>query len=221
LGIWEFFIDSVSYNPNDEFGVNSLYLCSSIESSFGYTYTNDAKLVDFTELWHASEIESKLKHRHCKSDSDCIYNDFCTTICDVKRNVCTYKLNRPQIGNACNFLYDYLSDNTNITVLLKLFDDCKKLSNDLSLMSSDFYNNANSLNSIPSKDIFLSFENYKHHLKTQLFNNLTMEYTRITNGIQQQLWQHIQFAKDPIKKKKKKKKTTTPPVASSKSPINN
>jgi hypothetical protein len=37
-GILEFFVDLVSLNPNNELSEESLYLCSPIETSFGYTY---------------------------------------------------------------------------------------------------------------------------------------------------------------------------------------
>lgn len=52
IGILEFFIDAMTLNPNDEFGRDSLYLCSSIEKSFGYTFSNEGSFYLLIHVQH-------------------------------------------------------------------------------------------------------------------------------------------------------------------------
>ena len=108
IGILEFFLDSVSFNPNDEFGDDSLYLCSPIEHSFASTFINEAKLVNYDEVMNGRDLRELLAEQTCYSDEDCIYTKQCQTRCDFRTNLCTTELVKPQVAYFCSFLRDYL-----------------------------------------------------------------------------------------------------------------
>ena len=104
IGILEFFLDIVSFNPNDDFGLDSLYLCSPIETSFGYTFKNEAKLINYDNLISQRELRDIMKQRSCQSDLDCVYTDECAARCELSTNTCTSNLVHPQIFNYCKFI---------------------------------------------------------------------------------------------------------------------
>lgn len=108
LGILEFFLDAVSFNPNDEFGSDSLYLCSSIETSFGVTFYNEAKITNYNQLLNGRELQQQLSDVYCYSDGDCVYTKMCQTRCNLKTNRCTSDMVKPQIVQYCMFLREYL-----------------------------------------------------------------------------------------------------------------
>ena len=147
LGILEFFQEAESFNPNDEYGANSLYLCSSIESSFGYNYAFDVKLLNYDDLWTARELESKLSDRYCAYDTDCTYTSTCISKCDMKTNRCTSYLAEPQIVNVCRFIKVYLLDvdntDSNITNVEKKFDRILKRCFKLNNITKDNFVNRN------------------------------------------------------------------------------
>jgi hypothetical protein len=64
-GILEYIYDQDSFNPNDEFGLDSLILCSPLEKSFGYSFTYEAKLFDFDNLINLRDLQAKLSDRSC------------------------------------------------------------------------------------------------------------------------------------------------------------
>lgn len=125
IGILEFFLDSVSFNPNDEFGDDSLYLCSPIEHSFASTFLNDAKLVNYDEVMNGRDLRELLAEQTCYSDDDCIYTKQCQTRCDTRTNLCTSELVKPQIAYFCSFLRDYLfgkiTTHIRITVFFEIY----------------------------------------------------------------------------------------------------
>lgn len=96
LGILEFFSYATAFNPNsDEFGEtpSSLLLCAPIEHSFGYTFFNEAKLVNYDGLLTTQEALDNLNKPHkCRYDSDCVLNENCAFQCNVKTGRCTGKL---------------------------------------------------------------------------------------------------------------------------------
>jgi len=108
LGILEFFIDAVSFNPNDEFGADSLFLCSPIESSFGATFINEAKLTNYNDILNGRELQAKLAGVYCQNDADCLYTQQCHTKCNLNTNKCTSDLIKPQIVYFCEFVQAYL-----------------------------------------------------------------------------------------------------------------
>jgi len=108
IGILEFFLDNVSFNPNDEFGDESLYLCSSIEQSFASTFINEAKLINYDKIINGRDLRELLADRTCYGDEDCIYTKQCQSRCDQKTNKCTSELVKPQLTYFCSFLRDYL-----------------------------------------------------------------------------------------------------------------
>ncbi len=108
LGILEFFIDATSFNPNDEFGADSLFMCSKIESSFGATFLNEAKITNYNEILNGRELQTKLADVFCKRDEDCFYTKQCHTKCNLNTNKCTSDLIKPQIVHYCEFLKEYL-----------------------------------------------------------------------------------------------------------------
>jgi hypothetical protein len=191
IGILEFFLDLVSFNPNDEFGDDSLLLCSPIASSFGYTFTNEAKLINFDHLISMKELDSILSNRYCKSDLDCVYTDECLAKCDLSTNKCTSDLVKPQIAIYCTFLKDYLKDNMT-EELLPILSKCENLN----FIKSD--NDLYEKNEMP-----LSFEKHKIYLKQSHYWKSSLDFALVTNKLRTTLWEYIKFVKDPIKSTKK------------------
>lgn len=196
LGILEFFLDSVSFNPNEEFGSDSLYLCSPIESSFGNTFINEAKLTRYNEILNGRELQRKLADRYCYSDSDCVYTKECHTKCDTKSNSCTSDLVKPQIVHYCNFLREYLFDNKNATMILEpIIEECETLK---SFTKSN--NVMYSKNKMP-----MNYDKHKIYIAQLNYWNDSMKYALTTNRLRTALWEFVKLTKDPQKSKKKAK----------------
>ena len=100
LGILEFFSQATEFNPNDEFGADSLLLCSPIDLSFGYTFLNEAKLINYDWIMTTAEAlsildgETNRVRPHCRTDADCVITDQCSFHCDTNTNKCVGKLVR-------------------------------------------------------------------------------------------------------------------------------
>ena len=221
IGILEFYLEAESFNPNDEYGENSLYLCSPIETSFGYNYAFDVKLLNFEDLLTARELENKLSDRYCMYDADCVYTKACISKCDTNTNRCTPYLAEPQIVNLCRFIKIYLLDEdvvelnkTSVNLrhafegLLKRCATMSTITRDVSIFSfamskvrktnSMIKSGNSSINSVIPSSI-------NRHL------NLTfsLEYSLLSNELKSLLWSFIRFTKDPPKPKKASTQSTT------------
>jgi hypothetical protein len=201
ISILEFYLDSESFNPNDEFGTNSLYLCSSIESSFGYTYAYDAKLLNYEDLLTGNELEIKLNDRYCSYDSDCIYSSTCISKCNKITNRCSPYLAEPQLVNLCKFIKIYLLDgnkNINVTNVDDQFYDllkrCYKLSN-ISISDSIFSFAFSKSKNVETKESVMEIDRH---------SNLTysLEYSLVANELKALLWSFIKYTKDPVRPKR-------------------
>ena len=198
MGILEFFLEASSFNPNDEFGVNSLYLCSPIETSFGHTYTYEAKLLNYKHLFSAYELEALLADRKCKYDSDCEYSSTCVGKCDVKRSKCSVYLAKPQLVSLCQFIKVYLiedfknsTDNANMLALNEILDKCFSLGSRLTRSSSY----------LSIKSFYQA--NYTDHQDLNLFTDskYAIKYSLISHDLKSLLWSFIKFTRDPVKTK--------------------
>ena len=199
LGILEFYIDISSFNPNDELGYDSLYLCSQIEISFGYTFEIEAKLIDFENLISIKQLENKLENKYCKFDSDCSYNTQCSTKCDIKTKKCTSKLNKLQIIDFCEFLKRYLYDVNDLKKSLQsIIQRCLKLK------LFDF----NKEILFKKLEMPVSFENLQLYSIQSNYWNISIEYTNIINDLKTILWKWSRTVKDPIITKKKNNVST-------------
>lgn len=103
IGIFEFYSEASNFNPNDDFGPNSLLLCSPIEESFGYTFYNNAKLINYDGLMTTVEALRQLGVyspggvKTCRTDSDCVLTDECSFKCDIQQQKCMPRLVRKSI----------------------------------------------------------------------------------------------------------------------------
>jgi len=187
LGILEFYMDIASFNPNDELGYDSLYLCSQIEISFGYTTDIEAKLIDFENLISIKQLENKLENKYCKNDSDCSYNSQCKTKCNLKTKKCSSKLNKLQLIDFCEFLKRYLYDVNHLKMSLepiiirclklKLFDFDKKIL-------------------LKKLEMPVSYKNLKLFSIQSNYWNISFEYTNVVNDLKSVLWKWTQKLKD-------------------------
>ena len=200
IGILEFFLDIVSFNPNDDFGLDSLYLCSPIETSFGYTFKNEAKLINYDNLISQRELRDIMKQRSCQSDLDCVYTDECAARCELSTNTCTSNLVHPQIFNYCKFIRAYLVDNSNATDTLEpVLKSCEQLK---------WFSNSES-NLLKVNEMPLSFEKHKLYLTQSNYWKNSFDYAIVTNKLHSVLWSFIKYSKDPVKTTKKTGTTST------------
>jgi hypothetical protein len=187
LGILEFYMDIASFNPNDELGYDSLYLCSQIEISFGYTTDIESKLIDFENLISIKQLENKLENKYCKNDSDCSYNSQCITKCNLNAKKCSSKLNKLQIIDFCEFLKRYLYDVNHLKMSLepiilrclklKLFDFDKKIL-------------------FKKLEMPVSYKNLKLFSIQSNYWNISFEYTNVVNDLKSVLWKWTQKLND-------------------------
>lgn len=231
ISILEFYFDMISFNPNDEFGKNTLYLCSPIETSFGHTYYYDAKLLNYEYLITAEQLEKILNERRCTYDTDCMYTSSCITKCDQSTHKCTSHLAEPQITHLCRFLKVYLFDdntghNTSNNTYETLFNNvnskeskqfnkllkrCFKLSNitksNFMSFTENFYNTRSAHGIVDEQRIIDSSTT----ASINAFNNLTysLEYSTLVNDLRALLWSFIKYTKDPVKPKKLHGTTTS------------
>ena len=177
IGIMEFFLDAVSFNANHEFGDDSLYLCSPIEYSFGYTPLNDVKLLNYDQIFTGKQLQALLSTRFCKSDSDCVYNEQCGTQCDNITNTCTFYLVKPQIVDFCLYLNRFInSDKADFKLAL---EKCLEL-NTLKEEGDVLFKN----NLMPVD----AHENETHQARSRYWADAG-KYVEITNEIYSLLWQ--------------------------------
>jgi hypothetical protein len=190
MGILEFFMDSPIFNPNDEFGQDSLYLCSPIEDSFGYTFFMEAKLLNYDHIMSGRDLVHKLDNIHCTQDSDCIYTKDCVTKCIA--NKCSHHMARPQVVNYCHFLKRFLSDTEALPKVEHLIQKCLQLET-VYLKESLVYEK----NEMP-----LSFEKHKNYLERSTFWNKSIENSMLIDEMRRTMWNLIKLVDDPKKKKK-------------------
>lgn len=194
----EFYLDSVSFNPNEEFGPESLYLCSSVQSSFGYTFFNEAKLINYDHLTNGRELNQILENRFCQTDLDCTYTLECMTKCDLNTNKCSYELSTPQIHHFCKFLNEFFANNLNITEQLNpLIERClnlKTFSLDQKLL-------------FKREEMPLSFKEHRAYLEKRSYWNSSQEYSLVTQELHSKLWEWVRLAKDPVKPRKNNQKS--------------
>ena len=194
LGILEFFLDAVSFNSNNEFGDDSLYLCSPIEASFGYNRLNEAKLVNYEHLFTGKQLQARLSSRFCKSDLDCVYSEQCSTTCDVETNTCGFYLTQPQIVNYCAFIHRFLNDNVNMSETLNpLLKRCLHLR----------FTSENNGVLFDKNEIPVSFKNHRNAMSRTNYWQNSLEFVNLSNELYNVLWERIKFLKDPEKPKKK------------------
>ncbi len=190
----EFYLNLLTLNPNDEFGNSSLYLCSSIEKSFGYTFFYEAKVINFDDVLNVNELEQNLNNRKCESDIDCVYNEYCTATCNKHTKKCSGVLNKLQVSDYCNFLRKYLLDSKNVTDILEpILDKCEAL--------KPFVNTNNFL--YLKNDVPLNWDKQKDFLLNSEYWLKASEFTMVTNQLKSVLWNLIKYNKDPVKSTKK------------------
>jgi hypothetical protein len=197
LGILEFYLDAVSFNSNDEFGRDSLQLCSPIEASFGYSRFFEAKLINYEHLMTSSQLEKILSNRYCKTDDDCIYNQQCATKCDsLHTNKCQFFSQKPQIANFCSFVKQFLNDNLNFTRELNpLLDECLQLA---------YFNLQNETTILFSKnEMPVSYDKLKKVMARNDYWKASQRFNNVTSAIYNLLWDQVKFLKDPEKPKHK------------------
>jgi hypothetical protein len=190
MGILEFFLDSSIFNPNDEFGMDSLHLCSPIEDSFGYTFFMEGKLLNYDHLMSGRDLVQKLDRIHCTQDSDCIYTKNCVTKCIA--NKCSHHMSRPQIVNYCAFLRRFLAGTDAVKTLEPMLEKCARMET-VYLRESLVYEK----NEMP-----LSFEKHKNYLERSAFWNKSIENTMLIDDLRRTMWNLIKLVEDPKKKKK-------------------
>lgn len=188
-GILEFYIDMASFNLNDELGYDSLYLCSPIVHSFGYSFENEAKLIDFDNLISSKQLKEKLNDKYCLNDLDCRYNKYCNTKCDLKTHKCTSILNRLQIIDYCEFIAIYLFDNKDFKLLLSpVVKRCLKLKT-----FNEFQNGVMYL----KNDLPIMYDNFKVFFVQSSYWNMSFEYTNVINDLKTNIWLWAKNVKDP------------------------
>lgn len=197
LGILEFFLDANTFNPNDEFSSDSLYLCSPIELSFGYTFLYEAKLLNYDDLHSVAEFGSLMANKRCSSDEDCVYTSSCKAKCDLDTLKCTSNLVEPQLVAFCRFLRDFLSDG-NSTSTQSLEPIIKRCINDLKQID-ELKKHEHSSKSI---DMPFKFAEFKSYMAQKQYWNVSLNYATITNELQSRLWKWAKYLKDPVKRKK-------------------
>jgi hypothetical protein len=208
LGILEFLLDAVSFNPNDEFGRDSLYLCSPIETSFGYTEKYEAKLLNYKDLLSAHELETILYDQYCSYDSDCEYTPSCISKCDLKTHKCSFYLAEPQVVTLCRFMKTYLVDDAdnntkNMDKLNQVMSKCLGLSR---IRRSTINNYFSSIaNHFDKKTDDASGE-----VNLLLDPQYAYDYSSISDQLKRSLWSFIKFKRDPEKPKRTQKLTTAP-----------
>jgi hypothetical protein len=191
LGILEFFIDSPSFNPNEEFGPDSLYLCSPIRESFGYSFILDAKLLKYDHLYTGRELAELMNKKSCTNDFDCVFTNDCITKCID--NKCSSQLIRPQLVNYCLFLENYLNDthlyrNQNFRDLINQCIKLDSISIDLDVVSK-----AKSIN------FLFNFEELKLNAQREVSWNKIIEYSMLTDRLKEILWKEIKLVDHPIR----------------------
>ena len=195
LGILEFFLDAISFNPNDEFGKESLYLCAPIESSFGFTFFNEAKLIEYENLLTGKELEEKLKDRRCDSDADCVYTKQCASKCNMTTQRCTYQLVQPQIVEICRFIKDNLVTESVKQSFMPLVEKCEKL--------KPVYLSPHI--AFKRVEMPLSFDKHKIYLEQSSYWNSSLQYAEVSRDLHALMFDLIRLSKDPVKPKKKPK----------------
>ena len=196
MGILEFFVESSLFNPNDEYGRDSLYLCSPIEDSFGYTFFYEAKLINYDKLVSGRELEAKLGGVECQADTDCLFTGECMTKCEANR--CTHRMTRPHLVNFCSFLDKFLlalgdMPERATSRLVPLVARCARLEA-FHLSESLTYEKS----SMP-----VTFEKHARVLERASFWNRTIEYSVLVEDLKRTLWELIRHVEDPKKKKQK------------------
>lgn len=196
LGVLEFFLDANSFNPNNEFSDDSLYLCSPIDLSFGYTFLYEAKLLNYDEVHTGAEFAALMSKRKCSSDADCVYTSSCQAKCDLNTLKCTNNLVEPQIVAFCRFLRGYLSDGNSTQTMEPIIDRC----------ISDLKNidelKKHGPTTTSKYDMPLKFAEFKSYMAQMTYWNVSLNYATITNELHGQLWKHAKYLKDPVKRKK-------------------
>jgi len=186
-------MDAISFNPNDEFGKDTLYLCSPIESSFGFTFFNEAKLIEYENLLTGKELEEKLSDRNCNTDADCVFTKQCASKCNTTTQRCTYQLVHPQIVDICRFIKENIVTESNKHSFMPLVDKCEQLKP--VYLSADI---AYKKNEMP-----LRYEKHKIYLEQSSYWNSSLQYAEVTRDLHALMFDLIRLSRDPVKPKKK------------------
>lgn len=225
-------MDAPFFNPNDEFGADSLHLCSQIENSFAYTFLNEAKLVNFDHLLNAQEIIERLngkpsryssvrnermsepvakstvrsQHR-CSSDLDCAYSGECSFKCDMEAKKCDLSQPiKPQLVLYCEFLENFFTDKQEIMLKLKpLINRC------LNLNIHALADNVNARKYLSQRnEMPLNYENVNDFVLKKAYWMQSDNYSELLQDMHFTLWDMVRLSEDPKKpvKKKKSKETT-------------
>jgi hypothetical protein len=197
LSILEFYMDAPLFNPNDEFGPDSLYLCSKVRKSFGFSYFLDGKLLNYDHVYTARELKQLLSNRTCERDQDCFFTDECITKC--VENKCSEYLIQPQLVVFCEFAKDYLyqeiyhgKDKT----LFELIEECVKLKS-LYVNSGILYGKLNSTDKKIAED-------------RKAYIDYSIEYSIFTYKLHHALWNEIRLLPTPVRQKLKLTKKSQP-----------
>ncbi len=194
MGILEFFTEASQFNPNDEFGPDSIYLCSPIQDSFGYTFFFETKLTNYENLLSGNDLTKKLENVHCQTNSDCFYTTECTTKCI--QNKCSHYLTKPQLVDFCSFVKLFLIDLNDVLKKLEpILDKCLKLETNFIQDKSILFSKNQLLSNFEEYDKFLQLENYW---------NKSVDYSTTIENLRSSLWNMIRFVDDPKKKTNKK-----------------
>jgi len=187
----EFFLDAVSFNLNDEFGEDSIYLCSPIITSFGYNKLKEIKLIDYERIFTGKQLKEKFSNRKCKSDVDCVYNEQCGMTCH--QSTCTHYSSIPQIVNYCVFLRNYFTNSNSIaTEFESLLNECLEIKT-LKPISDEIIFGKN--------EMPLNFNKHNLFKSRATYWELANNYTRITSELRHFLWEQIKFYSEKTTKK--------------------
>ncbi len=189
LGILEFFNDAVSFNLNDEFGKDSLYLCSSIEKSFGLNNLKEIKLLDYEAIFTGRQLKENLSNRKCFSNDDCVYNQHCGTTC--LNNTCTFYSPKPQLVNYCIFLRNFFNNNPQLTKEFNsTLSNCLELD---TLKSEEIYFGKN-------ESPIISFDKYDSFKARDNYWKSAENYGRVIREFYEFFWKQIKFVTEKTRK---------------------
>lgn len=164
-------------------------------------------MINTDNLLTSDELEENLSYISCNNDSDCKYNDFCSTTCNKQTRKCTSQLQKPQLVDYCRFTREYLLDNKNITHILEpLLDKCE-------LLKSIAYNKSNLY---VKNDLPLSWEKHQDLISNTEYWKKSREFMILANEIKANLWDWIRHIKDPVKNQKTTKSPETTVAAAKK-----
>jgi hypothetical protein len=196
MSVFEFYIDAGLFNPNDEFGLDTLYLCSPIRKSFAFSYILDGKLLNYDHLHTARELKQLMSNRTCVTDHDCFFTDECTLKCIGGR--CSEHLTRPQLILFCEFAKKYLFreiyEDRSVPIAT-LLDKCVNLQT----LYSNISMYAREMSDAEARTAATSLKAYMDY---------AIEYSILTDEIRAALWEPIRLLPTPTRAKPRSPKPT-------------